>query len=73
MAGSDKVDPAIPCLLSMAYVDHPGAKRRGDDGCPGFQSFQKMLARDLDINVAGAICILRRRFGVIRKMRVLTS
>jgi hypothetical protein len=39
---------------------------------PGFQSFQKMLARELDMNVAAA-CLPRWRFGVMCKMRVLTS
>jgi len=55
MAGSDKVDPAIPCLLSASYLPFGGrtrimcgAGRHGDDGFPGFQSFQKMLARGLD-------------------------
>jgi hypothetical protein len=67
MAGSDKVDPAVPCLISAA------ARGRGDDGIPGFQSFQEMLAREPDKNVAAATCFLRRRFGAIRKMRVLTS
>ena len=39
---------------------------------PGFQSFQKMLARKLDMNVPAAY-LPRWRFGVICKMRVLTS
>jgi hypothetical protein len=85
MAGSDKVDPAIPCCLlrqicllrhvhfRWPHADHPRSGRRGDDGFPGFQSFQKMLARGLDINVPAAMCFPRRRFGVIFKMRVLTS
>jgi hypothetical protein len=83
MAGSDKVDPAIPCCLlrhiyfprhiclpghvcflrhvwfRRPHADHPRAGRRGDDGFPGFQSFQKMLARETDINVPAAMCLAR--------------
>jgi hypothetical protein len=55
------------------HADHPRAGRRGDAGFPGFQSFQKMLARGLDVDAPAAMCFLRRRFGVICKMRVLTS
>jgi hypothetical protein len=86
LAGSDKVDPAILCLLFLVmfafprhvclrrpHADHPRAGRRGDAGFPGFQSFQKMLARGLDVDTPAAMCFLRWRIGVICKMRVLTS
>jgi hypothetical protein len=66
MAGSDKVGPVVPCLFSAAVC------RRGDDGLPAFQSFQKNLARELDVSVSAAF-FPRRRFGVICKMRVLKS
>jgi hypothetical protein len=71
MAGSDNVDPAIPCCLlrhiclphypcfRRPLADHPRTGRRGNDGFPGFQSFQKMLAREPDINVPAAICLAR--------------
>ncbi|MFY9955952.1 hypothetical protein [Bradyrhizobium sp.] len=84
MAGSDKVDPAIQCCplrhicllrhvcFRRPHANYPRAGRRGDDGFPGFQSFQKMLARELDMNVPAAY-LPRWRFGVICKMRVLTS
>jgi hypothetical protein len=59
MAGSDKVDPAIPCLpwrrlLSGSPAVQPSASRRGDDGFAGFQPFQKMLARELGLDVLAA-------------------
>jgi hypothetical protein len=38
---------------------HPSATRRGDDDFPGFQSFQKMLARELDLNVLAAMGLAR--------------
>jgi hypothetical protein len=58
--------------MSAFREDHLRANRRGDDGFTGFQSIQKMLARKLHMNVPAAMC-LRRSFGVIRNMRVLTS
>jgi hypothetical protein len=64
MAGSDKVDPAVPCLLwrrllSGLQAAHPSAGRRGDDDFPGFQSFQKMLARELGLDVLAALGLAR--------------
>jgi hypothetical protein len=53
-------------------ADHSRTNKRGDDGFAGFQSIQKMLARELHMNVPAAMCS-RRSFGVIRQMRVLTS
>jgi hypothetical protein len=58
--------------MSAFREDHSHTNRRGDDGFAGFQSTQKMLARELHMNVPAAMC-LRRSFGVIRNMRVLTS
>ena len=80
MAGSDKVDPAIPCfarhvcspcLLASANANRRRGGGRGDDGFPGFQSLQKMLARGLDMNSFGHVLGSRRRLGVICKMRGL--
>jgi hypothetical protein len=63
-AGSDKVDPAVPCLLwrrllSGLQAAHPSAGRRGDDDFPGFQSFQKMLAREPGLDVLAALGLAR--------------
>ena len=58
--------------MSAFRKDHSRTNRRGDDGLAGFQSIQKMLARELHMNLPAAMC-LRRSFGVIRNMRVLTS
>jgi hypothetical protein len=64
MAGSDKVDPAVPCLLWWRLLSGPqavdlSASRHGDDDFPGFQSFQKMLARELGLDVLAAMGMAR--------------
>jgi hypothetical protein len=57
MAGSDKVDPAIPCLFSpqsLLSVAACGSSARKQvcDGLQGFQPFQTMLARERDIQIS---------------------
>jgi hypothetical protein len=58
MAGSEKVDPAVAFLLpAWPHADRSRASLRRDDGFPGFQSIQKMLARELHMNVPAAMCL----------------
>jgi hypothetical protein len=41
--------------MSAFRKDHSRTNRRGDDGLAGFQSIQKMLARELCMQVPGDV------------------
>jgi hypothetical protein len=53
MAGSDKVDPAVACLVSTATSG--SSAQTAMMAWLGFQSFQKMLAREPDMDVPAAL------------------